>query len=70
MFCITTAVTFGDHDPGRYAPQSTVETVGVVLCDEPLAAPLVDGGSCDAKLCRNLTCREHATPAKAVIAAR
>ena len=67
MVCVATAMAFDNHDSRRYLPQSTVKTVGVVLLDEPLAAPLVDGGSSDGELCRNLTCREHATTAQPLV---
>jgi len=66
---VATAMAFDDHDSRRYLPQSTVEAVGVVLLDEPLAAPLMDGGSCDGEPCRDLTCREHATAAQALMSA-
>jgi transposase len=66
---VATAMAFDDHDSRRYLPQSTVEAVGVVLLDEPLAAPLMDGGSCDGEPCRDLTCGEHATAAQALMSA-
>src|ERR1700704_6200596 len=69
MVCVATAMAFDNHDSRRYLPQSTVKTVGVELLDEPLAAPLVDGGSSDGELCRNLTCREHATTAQPLMSA-
>ena len=69
MVGVAATVTFDDHGSRRYLPQSTVETVGVVLLDEPLAAPLVDGGWRDAELGRDLTCREHATVAQPLMSA-
>jgi transposase len=42
-------------------PQATIQMVTTAFCDQPLTAPLADGGFRDAKLGSDLACREHAT---------
>jgi transposase len=44
-------------------PQATIQMVTTAFYDQPLTAPLVDGGFRDAKPGSDLACREHATAA-------
>lgn len=48
-------------------PEATVEAVGEIFFDEPMAAPRVHGGLGDGELCGDLAGCKHATSAPALV---